>query len=143
MRGAFLIVKKVNVIMITLFDILSENSAQNVLNPPQQLYLSISSHLLKLLNTRRGSLVHLPDYGIPDLAEIYQDLPYSVNRLVQAIKHTIEKYEPRLTNVKVMQKPVFDSECVLHLEIQAQAIAGYKILFNTFFTHCGAKIENC
>lgn len=102
---------------------------------------SVSLHLSCLLNSRRGSLIHLPDYGVPDLAEIYQDLPYSVNRLMQSIKQTIEKYEPRLTNVKILQKPVFDKQYILHLEIQGQISAGEKISFNTIFTYQGVRID--
>ena len=40
---------------------------------------NIREHLTCLLNSRCGSVSHLPDYGLPDLADIYRELPYSTN----------------------------------------------------------------
>lgn len=104
---------------------------------PEQIYRSISTHLMRLLNSRRGSLSHLPDYGIPDLAEIYQNLPYSINRLIQAMKQTIEKYEPRLVKVRVIQKPATNNDYLLHLEIHGQLFSGELMQFDSFFSFDG------
>jgi type VI secretion system protein len=62
---------------------------------------SIRNHLKMLLNSKRGSIEHLPDYGLPDISEIYQDMPNSLDRLCREIERVIRKYEPRLKNVKV------------------------------------------
>lgn len=62
---------------------------------------SIISNLNYLFATRAGSLDHLPDYGLPDITEIYRDIPDSVLKLQVAIKSAAEKYEPRLRRIRV------------------------------------------
>ncbi|MCK4608440.1 MAG: type VI secretion system baseplate subunit TssE [Gammaproteobacteria bacterium] len=103
-------------------------------------FCSIRTHLNRLLNARAGSLVHLPDYGLPDVSSIYQSLPYSVNDLVAAIKELIEKYEPRLQDVTITPKQKNSKECVLQLEISGVTkIAGVSapLCFATYFVSDG------
>lgn len=69
--------------------------------PPKDAYEAIKDHLVVLLNTRRGAIAHLPEFGLPDLANIYKGYPDSLHYLGAEIKRTIERYEPRLTGVKV------------------------------------------
>lgn len=59
----------------------------------------------------------MPDYGLPDLVTIYQGLPDSITTLQQAIKHTLEKYEPRLKYVEVKNCEANPVDCVIQLEI--------------------------
>jgi type VI secretion system protein len=101
---------------------------------------SIREHLIQLLNARQGSLQHLPDYGLKDLGEIYQGLPYSLQDLKLTISQLIEKYEPRLINVKIIHQPIQDNDTVLHLEIHAQLRNQQKILFDTYFLS-GGKVK--
>ena len=70
-------------------------------SPPLNKLDAVKEHLVLLLNTRRGSVAYLPDYGLPDLSEIYQDYPHSLDYLGEAIHQTIERYETRLTSVVV------------------------------------------
>jgi len=69
--------------------------------PVRSMAESVRDHLALLLNTRQGMVGHLPDYGIPDLSEVYKSLPSSLEMLRQAIKATIDTYEPRLRKVSV------------------------------------------
>jgi type VI secretion system protein len=69
--------------------------------PDRQRTLSIIDNLDRLFNTRRGALPHLPDYGLPDISEIYRDVPESIPELQAAIKAAVERYEPRLQHVRV------------------------------------------
>ena len=62
---------------------------------------SIRNNLKVLLNSRRGSLPHLPEYGLPDLSVVYRNFPDSLEMIRQAIAETIRLYEPRLSHVKV------------------------------------------
>ncbi|KPJ68042.1 MAG: hypothetical protein AMJ43_01105 [Coxiella sp. DG_40] len=101
-------------------------------------FCSIRAHLTRLLNSRRGSLTHLPDYGLPDVTEIYQGLPYSIDALINAIKNTIEKYEPRLHNVLIKPLQQSDKDCVLRLEITATTNTDDQLQFNTYFMTGGA-----
>ena len=63
---------------------------------------SIVTHLNHLLSTRQGTLVHLPEYGLPDISEIYRDMPDSIVELQTAIKRTVERFEPRIRRVHVI-----------------------------------------
>ena len=70
---------------------------------------SIVENLTKLLATRQGSVQHLPDYGLPDIMQIYVDSGYSFDPLKKHIRDTILKYEPRLSKVRV-EEPKFDKD---------------------------------
>ncbi len=98
---------------------------------------SIRDHLTRLLNARQGVLLHQPDYGLPDIANIYHQLPYSVSELSESIKRTVLKYEPRLADVTVNYRPIEKSDCILHLEIKAKLTNGSNVLFETFFMSGG------
>ena len=117
-------------LMLTVFDILtSENSFDYSIEP---VIRSIKKHLQELLNTRKGSLVHLPDYGISDLCLIYQGLPHSAAHFCQEVKALIEKYELRLTHVRVSWREA-NAEAVLTLEIEARLVNGFTANFMTSF----------
>lgn len=129
-----------------LLDILTNHYADGTLvsqvAPEDQVYHSIQSHLSRLLNARRGSLQHMPDYGLPDVSEIYSSLPYSIQYLVREIQKTIEIYEPRLQNVKVVSLPVEERDSVVTLCIKGELADGYSIEFATYFMAEGrAEIE--
>jgi type VI secretion system protein len=67
----------------------------------EPLDVSIQTHLVHLLNTRRYSVPHLPDYGLPDLHETYQGHQAAHDALADAIRTVLAKYEPRLRDVGV------------------------------------------
>lgn len=62
---------------------------------------SIMDHLCRLFSSRSGSIPHLPDYGLPDFSEVYRMTSEGTQRLQNALKLTVEKYEPRLKNIQV------------------------------------------
>lgn len=66
-----------------------------------QAFLSVQDNIQRILNSRRNGLVHLPDYGLDDLSEIYRHLPSSAHRLRRAIEATLLKYEPRLQAIDI------------------------------------------
>jgi hypothetical protein len=43
--------------------------------------LSVQENVRRILNTRAGALKHLPDYGLPDLTNVYKELPGSSHAL--------------------------------------------------------------
>lgn len=61
----------------------------------------VRNHLALLLNSRMGSVPDLPDYGLPDVSTFYTDYPGSLSELRGLVQRLIEKYEPRLSNVRV------------------------------------------
>ena len=129
-----------------LLDILTKHYADGTpvdhVAPEDQIYHSIQSHLSRLLNARRGSLQHMPDYGLPDVSEIYSSLPYSIQYLARETRRTIETYEPRLYNVKVTSLPIEERESIVTLCIKGELADGNAIEFATYFMAEGrAEIE--
>jgi type VI secretion system protein len=61
----------------------------------------VRTHLALLLNTRRGAVSSLPDYGLPDVTSFYSDYPSSLSELRVLVEKLIKKYEPRLLNTRV------------------------------------------
>ncbi len=107
----------------------------------QAVTISIQRHLAYLLNTRKGTLSYDKEYGMPDLTVLYTELPYSLDDLIDIVKNTIEKYEPRLTNVCVTQQMNQRQDCVLCLAIKAQIKPDKNICFATFLLSGGcAKV---
>jgi type VI secretion system protein len=47
----------------------------------QQTFLSVRDNIQRILNSRRNSLAHLPDYGLGDLSKIYRHMPASAHTL--------------------------------------------------------------
>ena len=120
-----------------LFEILNDDKTTDAT------HTSIQTHLTRLLNARCGSLQHMPDYGLPDVAEIYQSLPYSIERLKKAVVETVGKYEPRLKNLHVKHKSVTENDCIVQLELNGQLSHGEAIHFQTYFLTGGrAKINS-
>ena len=64
-----------------------------------QTFLSVRDNIQRILNSRRGALAHLPDYGLDDLSTIYRHLPASTHTLKREIETTLLKYEPRLSSI--------------------------------------------
>jgi type VI secretion system protein len=62
---------------------------------------SIRNHLLRFLTTRQGAVQTLPDYGLPDLNALELSKSELLTECCRVIAEGIDRYEPRLTNVKV------------------------------------------
>lgn len=66
---------------------------------------AVLGHLRHMLNTRQGSSLTCPDYGIIDLSDVVHDFPDAIGIMQRAIKNSITLYEPRLKNVQVRHVP--------------------------------------
>lgn len=67
--------------------------------------LSVMENLRRILNTRAGSLKHLPDFGLPDLTNVYRNLPASSHQLKKTMEATLLIYEPRITGIDIEVLP--------------------------------------
>lgn len=70
----------------------------------ESLMESVRRHLNRLLNSRHGMSESAPEYGLPSLVDITSSSGNHVQRISDAIRSTIEEYEPRLRRVKVSAK---------------------------------------
>lgn len=110
-------------------------------NDDNEMLLSIHNHVSRLLNARRGVLEHMPNYGLPDLNQCYQSLPYSEDDLAGSIKKLIETFEPRLSAVQVTPLPRDLKNSVVRFDISGHVINGGRVRFHTHFTSsCEAQV---
>lgn len=112
------------------------------LSEEKKLRQSIIENLTMILQTRRGSVLHLSDFGIPDIVQVYIDSGYSFEQLKKYISETILKYEPRVEKVKV-EEPKFDKDN-FHIFLKIKAVikdlAGTEILLTEFSTTGWTKV---
>ncbi|SDI64194.1 type VI secretion system baseplate subunit TssE [Pseudomonas panipatensis] len=89
----------------SLYEMLLQNFAGELdlyrVRDEDQLILSVLDNLQRILNSRAGTLGHLPDYGLPDMGQILQGLPATAHGLMSTLSETLLKYEPRLATVSI------------------------------------------
>jgi type VI secretion system protein len=84
---------------------------------------SVMRNLHRILNSRRGGARTVPDYGLPDLADVVHSFPDVIVELSRIIKECIERYEPRLRNVRVTFVPDEADLLILRFHIAAELAA--------------------
>ncbi len=84
---------------------------------------SVRRNLARLLNARHGCCEALADYGLPALADITIGGGDYVRRVLDAIRVTIEKYEPRLQHVSVASVVDEDAKQTLSFRVDAVLVA--------------------
>lgn len=92
--------------------------------------LSVLDNMQRILNSRAGTLAHLPDYGLPDMGQILQGLPATAHGLMRTMQETLTRYEPRLTAVNIQLLPQTQPG---HLEysLDVQLKSGRQVMFGT------------
>jgi len=111
------------------------------IDPTRQIN-SILTHLQRILNTRRGSVPIAEDFGMPD----FTDLPGafstgSTHEVERILRQVIQKYEPRLTKVRIGFEPQENDLLSLRFKIEGQMAReeGGSITFETV-VDAGGKI---
>lgn len=102
--------------------------------PAERRVRSVVSHLAYLFNTRRGSLPHLPDYGLPDVSEAYRDMANAAEPLRAAIKEAVERFEPRLRRVHVEAREAEAHAMRLVFLVTGETPSGERLRLETTFT---------
>lgn len=80
---------------------------------------SIRLHLLRLLTARQGSVQALPDYGLPDLNDLTLSRAELISETCSAVQACIRRYEPRLTEVRVIPQSLSESLFAMGFRITA------------------------
>ena len=112
------------------------------LTEDQKLSLSIIENLRMILTTRRGSVLHLPDFGISDILQLYISSDNPVESLKREIKELILKYEPRIGEVQI-QSSEFDQKTLrasLKIIIKIKDSSNREILLTEFSTTGWTKV---
>ncbi|WP_336221587.1 type VI secretion system baseplate subunit TssE [Citrobacter amalonaticus] len=93
----------------SLYDMLYGNFTGDLdlhnVSEENQVILSVLDNMQCILNTRAGSIRHLPDYGLPDMTQILQGMPGTAHELMEKLSSVLLKYEPRLTRISVVLLP--------------------------------------
>lgn len=79
--------------------------ALNAICEQDQATLSVLDNLQRILNSRAGTLSHLPDYGLPDMGLILQGLPATAHGLIGNMAQALLRYEPRLAAIDIQLLP--------------------------------------
>lgn len=98
---------------------------------------SVLDYLTRLFNTRRGSVAHLPDYGLPDVGEVYAEMPTSLQGFKRALVETTRRYEPRIDNVDCRVEQVSDAEFRLQAVLTARMVEGRSMRVRAVFSSAG------
>lgn len=123
-------------IRLALFDVLEgrfggSGAPVDAVSPSEQRVHSIVGNLQRLLNTRQGSVPHLPDYGLPDLSSIRRDGAY--DDLRKAIRQAVIDYEPRLSRVRVEPRDADPYKMRVTFVISGEVERGRRIQLETTF----------
>lgn len=90
----------------SLYDILYGNFEGDLeldaVSEENQVILSVLDNMQRILNSRAGSLSHIPDYGLPDMTRILQGMPGTAHQLLYTLSEVLLKYEPRLKRIEVI-----------------------------------------
>jgi len=78
---------------------------------------SILANLRNVLNTHQGNCLTDDHYGLPHMGAIRGEMPWSISGFATAIRRTVERHEPRLSNVRVRHAPAGDRGMSLRFEI--------------------------
>lgn len=96
---------------------LSQVSEQN------QVILSVLDNMQRILNSRAGTLTHLPDYGLPDMTKILQGMPGTAHELITTLSAVLLKYEPRLSKINVvMQEQIRPGELRYAIDAELKGV---------------------
>lgn len=89
----------------------------------RQAYLeSISFHLEALLNSHQGYCPHIPEYGQPDLVDLYRKLPMAAQAIGDGICQAVQAFEPRLTVLELSVEPFDPQNFFLQMNLACQLV---------------------
>ncbi len=100
-------------------------SERELVESEDHLIESIQANLQRVINARRGFAPVAPDYGLSDLSDL-TGFGSSIPRVEEEIRKLVERYEPRLTNVKVRFLARQEQRFILQFDITGQMSLGSK-----------------
>ncbi len=90
----------------------------------------ILNNIYWLLNTRQGTLQHMPELGLVDFAA-YSNDDEGRRDYVREIKELICRFEPRIHQLMVRICDVDQSDCLLKLEFTAKTCQENPLYFSS------------
>tara|TARA_Y100000588_G_scaffold378079_1_gene458031 strand:- start:2568 stop:2951 length:384 start_codon:yes stop_codon:yes gene_type:complete len=102
-----------------------------VIGRPVTVRASVLQHIQYLLHQRLGGIGHLPDYGMPELQD-QANLAELKKNVVSGLKTLIEKYEPRVTGLRIEDASIHQESNRLQLKITAFLFNDDTLCFEAF-----------
>ena len=99
----------------------------------EQTVISVMDNIERILNSRAGTIKHMPDYGLPDMSTIFQALPSSAYILMRAIEQTLLTYEPRISSIDINIEETNNDAMVLAYELICHLKEGGLVKYGTYF----------
>lgn len=96
--------------------------SQPALESRQSYLESISLHLEALLNSHQGYCPHIPEYGQPDLVDLYRKLPMAAQAIGDSICLAIQAFEPRLAVLELSIEPFDPQTFFLQMNLACQLV---------------------
>jgi type VI secretion system protein len=62
---------------------------------------SVADQIQRILETRKGMLVHMPEFGMSDIGDLFRRLPGSASEIRSEMETLIRRFEPRMEHVRV------------------------------------------
>ena len=106
----------------------------------EQTVISVMDNIERILNSRAGTIKHMPDYGLPDMSTIFQALPSSAYILMRAIEHTLLTYEPRISSININIEEKNNDAMVLAYELICHLKEGGLVKYGTYFMPDGKAL---
>ncbi|MFB4520952.1 type VI secretion system baseplate subunit TssE [Enterobacter hormaechei subsp. hormaechei] len=111
----------------SLYEMLSGNFSGGLslshVSEQNQVILSVLDNMQRILNSRAGTLAHLPDYGLPDMSKILQGMPGTAHELITTLSAVLLKYEPRLSKINVvMQEQIRPGELRYAIDAELKGV---------------------
>lgn len=96
---------------------------EKIYNQTETLISSVTRHLKQILNTRRGTVLIDPEYGMPDFSDLPVDLASTKTDLMkERIKDVVEKYESRIKDVEITIEAKTDNSLSMHFGLNGTII---------------------
>jgi len=95
---------------------------------------SVRRNLERMLSSRHGLSQALPDYGLPALTDLVLGSRDYVQRVQEAIRTAVDKYEPRLRQVRVTHRAEEGDKQTLSFLIEGMLVgrtAQHRVCFST------------
>ncbi|MDX2506000.1 MAG: type VI secretion system baseplate subunit TssE [Gammaproteobacteria bacterium] len=109
----------------------------------RSLHYSILNSLQNMLNVRKGSLISLEDYGMPDFSEFVSQFPDAIHKLKLSIRDFLHRFEPRIQSVQITHEPDIDKPLELKFSIVTKVFIDedvQNLSFETVLTSSGQAI---
>jgi type VI secretion system protein len=98
---------------------------------------SVVDSVTRLFNTRRGTVPYDPDYGLPDIGEVYQGLPNTVQGFKRVLTEAVRRYEPRIDAADCRVEQVSTDEFRLQATLAIRLVDGHSVRLRASFSSAG------